>query len=278
MIEIREAVMEDFDLLLPFYKQAYRPGHPLHNRDFFYWQFGQSLVGKALMALDHGLVVGHLGCNFADGFNWLTNLFILEPSRTGPVVMALYGRAKKMGWPLVTTNANPNAIALYRRMRWYRQPNLERYCLVNPAYKTLDASALTSPVVVTEQFETPNTNHYWKQPGLKGFALKNGSTGFLQSNVAGARLIEANNIEETVATIFAAGYKWIDYVTSWNDAMIDQMLSANWQTEEEANIPWLLNPIATKSKSNITVFSNAPMPRDFIIKRFHSDHGRVPSL
>ncbi|TAD86476.1 MAG: hypothetical protein EAY75_08240 [Bacteroidetes bacterium] len=279
MIEIRVAEMADYDLLLPFYKNAYRAGHPLLNADFYNWQFGDAACGRSIIAVENQLVVGHLGCLFADGFTWLTNLSLTENHRSGSLVLSMYSRAKAFGLPLATTNASAALVALYRRLRWYRQPNLERFCCINPRLAGAPVLQLMAPVSHRcGRLPTPAKHRYWQQPGLQGIALDNGSTAVLQPNCGGARLVDLKQPAETAAQLFECGYSWVDYVTSWNDPIIDQLQAPLWQPEKESIVPWYINPIILGSQSEITVFSNTPLPRDFIIKRYHSDHGRVPTL
>jgi hypothetical protein len=281
MIDIRTAELADYDVLRFFYEKAYRLGHPLLQPSFFAWQFGDSAYGRAIIAVENNRIVGHLGCSFADGLTWLTNLFILETHRSGPLVLSMYSKAKSFGLPLVTTNGNSGVIALYRRLKWYRQPNLERYCAINPRFSTATVAQLIETIATpsaTEDIDLPTGQRYWIQPGLLGASLSNGSTAVLQPNCAGVRLVDLKRPAETAAQFFDMGYKWVDYVTSWNDPLIDQLQALGWQQEKDAPVPWYLNPVVPGSKSEITVFSNLPLPKDFIIKRYHSDHGRVASL
>jgi hypothetical protein len=281
MIDIRTAELADYDVLRFFYEKAYRLGHPLLQPSFFEWQFGNSNYGRAIIAIENNTIIGHLGCIFADGLTWLTNLFILETHRSGPLVLSMYSKAKSFGLPLVTTNASSGIIALYRRLKWYRQPNLERYCAINPQFSLMKVEQLIDPlstVGATSDLVLPTGHRYWLQPGLLGGALSNGSTAVLQPNCAGVRLVDLKQPAETAERFFEMGYRWVDYVTSWNDPIIDQLQALGWQPERDAPVPWYLNPVVPGSKSEITVFSNIPLPKDFIIKRYHSDHGRVASL
>jgi hypothetical protein len=281
MIDIRTAELADYDVLRVFYEKAYRVGHPLLSASFFEWQFGDIAYGTAIIAVENNRIIGHLGCSFADGLTWLTNLFILETHRSGPLVLSMYSKAKSFGLPLVTTNASSGLIAFYRRLKWYRQPNLERYCAINPQFTTVNAAQLIEPMTTlnaASDIVSPSGHWYWLQPGMAGAALSNGSTAVVQPNCAGVRLVDLKRPAETAEQFFAMGYRWIDYVTSWNDPVIDQLQTLGWQQEKDTLVPWYLNPVVAGSKSEITVFSNTPLPKDFIIKRYHSDHGRVASL
>ena len=74
------------------------------------------------------------------------------------------------------------------------------------------------------------------------------------------------------------GFKWCDFLSSFNNPILRKLEKNNWKTEEEIQIPWLLNPVVYGNKSNLTFLSKEPIDINFYINRTHSDLGRVGSI
>jgi hypothetical protein len=55
---IREATLKDWDKLYDFFKKNYRANHPLHNKEFWEWQYGDEKFGRSFICLDDNEEVG----------------------------------------------------------------------------------------------------------------------------------------------------------------------------------------------------------------------------
>jgi hypothetical protein len=81
-----------------------------------------------------------------------------------------------------------------------------------------------------------------------------------------------------VREAWAHGFRWVDYVTSWNDPLCRTLEDAGWHLNEKSPVPWRLNPVEAGSVARVSLTSEEPLPKDFIMRRSFSDHGRVGSL
>ena len=121
-------------------------------------------------------------------------------------------------------------------------------------------------------------SHYFKQPFLKGIKLSDGSTAVSQENVGGARLVDLYDCKRSEEELWSLGYLWIDYITSWNDMKIKELVKNNWDIDSKVGIPWRLDPIETGYYCDITFLSEKPINNEFIVHRSFSDHGRIGSI
>ena len=70
--------------------------------------------------------------------------------------------------------------------------------------------------------------------------------------VGGLRAVDIIKLDEYEETAWDLGFKWLDYISSWNDPLLDQLKNNDWLTEDESIIPWRINPIVEGSRSNIS--------------------------
>ena len=94
-IVCRTASPEDWSLLAPFYRRIYPEGHPLQNREFWMWQYGDARHGQAFIVEDAGKVAGHLGASFGGGYAWIINVFLDPEYRGQGWVNRLYAAARE---------------------------------------------------------------------------------------------------------------------------------------------------------------------------------------
>lgn len=275
---VREAEIEDWNILSKFFLKIYRKDHPLHVRKFWSWQYGDKNFGRSFIFInDQGEVAGHVGANFGGGIAWIINVYLLPENRGQGILRKLYDLARKY-FPLGATAANEAGLGLYRNMRWIRYHNLVRYVKINPQFDFKNKSCYWNPVEVRLDSLTENTSHYFKQPGIKGLHLPDGSRGVSQDEVGGLRLVDLVNIKELEEHTWSLGYLWMDYVTSWNDLEINNLIKNHWVSDVKSEIPWRLNPVVENYFCNISFLSEKPLSNEFIVHRSFSDHGRVGSL
>ena len=77
---------------------------------------------------------------------------------------------------------------------------------------------------------------------------------------------------------WSAGYRWVDFMTSWNDPLCRLLEEAGWFVNDLCPVPWLLNPVVPGSVARVSLISEYPLRKDLIVKRRYCDHGRVGSL
>lgn len=272
MWDVREASSEDWPALLSFFQRIYRAGHPLHRRDFWYWQFGDRNFGRSFIVASETEIRGHIGANFVDGIAWVINVFLDEQLRGQGFLRKLYDLARGY-FPVASTNANKAALDMYRAMGFARYCDLQRYVKIRPEVDPADA---VRPVDFARAPAQPGPQHYWTQPGILGAVADDGSSFVLQADVGGMRAVEIADEDILETTCWDMGARWIDYVTSWNDPLCRRLEQSGWINGDP--IPYRLHPLIAGSRSNISVVSEQPLPKGFIIRRYHSDHGRVPSL
>ena len=276
MTEIRNATEQDWSILDPFFSRIYRPDHPVRNFEFWKWQFLHNGRSSSIIACDGDRVVGHIGAYFREGYSWLINGYVDERFRGGGgLPIKLIDAARDVG-PLAGTNVNAIAMNLYRRLGWIRYVDLQRYVAINPSIN--DAARLCEPIKAEAEWTTPDGDHYWKQPGVSGFLLPGGSTAVNRLDVGGLRIIDLIDVDAAVSACWKAGVAWVDFVTSWNDPLCRELERRDWKAGDKSPVPWLLDPIVPGSQAKISYLSEHPMPREFIVKRTFSDHGRVGSL
>lgn len=267
MIDVREATQADWPILQASFLANYRAGHPLHRRDFWEWQHLSN--GRSFIAIEDGKIVAHWGAHHSGGLSWCMNLYAAHSMRGKGFLRRACALARAYH-PVASANVNDVALEAFRKMGWIRYYDLLRYVLVRPG---------SSPAIERVSFPPmppPVGHHYWKQPGLVGAQFDDGSTGVLQASVGGVRAIEISDPGFLAQTAWQMGALWIDYITSWNDPLGPQLAAAGWRRDDP--IPFYLNPVKWGSKPHLSFVSEEPLPKDFIVRRFHSDHGRVASL
>ncbi|MBU0941615.1 MAG: GNAT family N-acetyltransferase [Bacteroidetes bacterium] len=274
----REANLNDWIELEIFFKRIYRTGHPLHQREFWNWQFGDQAFGRSFICLDDdGTIVGHVGANFAGELSWIINVFLDKEYRGQGVLVQLYSLARNY-YPLAATAANKAGLGLYRNMRWFRYFDLVRYVKVNPNVEDKSFKSICKNISVdVEKFRVTDT-HYFKQPGIKGIVLSDGSRAVSQESAGGLRIVDIKNLNDLETEAWELGYNWIDYVTSWNDLNIVSLEKNNWSLDYKNVVPWRLNPVEENYFCDITFLSEQPLDKEFIVKRNFSDHGRIGSI
>lgn len=274
----REATIEDWNILEAFFKIIYRENHPLHNKEFWNWQFGNIKEGRSFICINEkGQVVGHVGANFCGRIAWIINVYLNEECRGKGVLGSLYGLARNY-YPLAATAANEAGLGLYKNMRWYRYHDLVRYVKINPAIKDKSFANVCLPVQVAIDSFINEGSHYFQQPAIKGILLKDGSTAVSQENVGGLRIVDIENPHQLEEQAWELGYLWMDYITSWNDLKTKDLEKNGWVLDYKSVIPWRLNPVEENRFCDITFLSEEPLDREFVVHRSFSDHGRIGSL
>ena len=62
---IRVAELGDWEKLKSFFLKIYRLNHPLQNKEFWNWQYGNPKYGRSFICLnENNEIIGHLGANF----------------------------------------------------------------------------------------------------------------------------------------------------------------------------------------------------------------------
>lgn len=274
----REASIEDWDKLLAFFTRVYRDNHPLQNKEFWNWQYGNEEFGRSLICLnENDVIVGHVGANFGGNLAWIINVYLDEECRGKGILGRLYDLARKYH-PLAATAANKAGLGLYQNMRWIRYHDLVRFVKINP---NIDNPTIES-VCINKQIDVSHLSfkgtHYFQQPSLNGIQLSDGSTAISQPNVAGLRVVDIEDITKLEKESWTLGYNWMDYITSWNDLKTRQLENNGWVIDYESVVPWRLNPIEKDYFCDITFLSENPLDNNFIVHRSFSDHGRIGSL
>lgn len=277
MIYYKIAEDSDWDMLLVFYKKAYREHHPLQNKEFWNWQFGNENYGRAIIGIYENEIVAHLGIVNVDNYFFGINLYIDNKNRIGDAYLNLIEIAFQLGNKHIALSVSNDALPLLRIMKWYQYANLERRLITHPDYSNGSISKVLEPIKVITDLYKPE-GHFWEQPTLKSIQMNDGSTAIIQNEVGGLRFVEIKNVKKATQQAFEMGFKWCDYITSFNNPVLMKLDSNKWKTESEIEIPWLLNPIEYGSKSNLTFLSKTPIGINFYINRTHADLGRVGTI
>lgn len=275
---IREANIDDWDRLYIFFSKIYRKNHPLQNKEFWNWQFGDSKFGRSFICLnEQNQVVGHVGANFGGGLAWIINVYLEEEYRGKGILAKLYGSARNY-YPLAATAANEAGLGLYQNMRWYRYYDLIRLVKINPSIITTCLETVCRKIDVKIDDLLFFDSHYFKQPGIKGVKFNCGSTAVSQAEVGGLRIVDLQNLKNIEEKAWNLGYLWIDYITSWNDLKTKDLKINGWLEDFKSIVPWRLNPIEKGYYCDITFLSEKCIDSELIIHRSFSDHGRIGSL
>lgn len=274
----REATAEDWIELELFFKRIYRERHPLYNKDFWEWQYGNQEFGRSFICLNYGgKVVGHVGANFGGGLAWIINVYLDEECRGKGILTKLYHLARSY-YPLAATAANEAGLGLYKNMRWIRYYNLVRYVKINPNAVNKSFSDICKHVNVNVGNLILKDTHYFRQPSLKGIIMDDGSRAISHESVGGLRLVEIVELQKMEEQAWQLGYLWIDYVSSWNDLETKKLENSGWVLDYKSVVPWRLNPIQENYFCDITFLSEEPLINEFVVHRSFSDHGRIGSL
>lgn len=277
-MEIREAGIEDWDILHDFFIKIYRLNHPLQVRRFWEWQYGDSNFGRSFIFINgQGEVAGHVGANFGGGIAWIINVYLSQEYRGKGILRKLYDLAREY-FPLGATAANEAGLGLYRNMRWIRYHNLVRYVKINPFIKPTIGTNLCKGISVSVESLIKRDTHYFQQPDLKGIQLDDGSRAVSQEEVGGLRVVDVGKIKVLEEQAWSLGYRWMDYITSWNDLKIHKLIEEQWVLDFNSGIPWRLDPVIENYFCNISFLSEQPLHNEFIVHRSFSDHGRIGSL
>jgi len=274
----REATIQDWDKLFLFFSRVYRKNHPLQNKEFWYWQFGDVTFGRSFICLnEEGIIVGHVGANFGGNVAWIINVYLDEECRGKGILGKLYALARNY-YPLAATAANKAGLNLYQNMRWIRYYNLVRYVKINPAIALITTESVCQPIQIdTKEIQFSNS-HYFQQPSIKGVVLNDKSTAVSQEDVGGLRVVSIEELEKLENQTWELGYNWMDYITSWNDLKTQELEKRGWVLDYKSVVPWRLNPIEKGYFCDITFLSEEPLNKEFIVIRSFSDHGRVGSI
>ncbi len=274
----REATIEDWEKLLIFLKKIYRTNHPLHKKAFWEWQYGNSKYGRSFICINNNEdVVGHVGANFQGNVAWIINVYLDEECRGKGILTKLYALARAY-YPLAATAANEAGLGLYRNMRWVRYYDLVRYVKINPKLEDKSFQGVCKEVTVNYEPLINKESHYFKQPGLKGLLFRDGSLATSQEKVGGLRAVNIKDVKAFENQAWELGYHWVDYITSWNDLQVKQLIKENWTIDYKNVVPWRLNPVQENYFCDITFLSEKPLDNEFIVQRTYSDHGRIGSL
>ena len=277
-MKFREATIEDWDKLSVFYNRIYRANHPLQNKEFWQWQYGDEKYGRAFICLDDTeKIIGHVGGNFCDGISWMINGYLDEEYRGRGVMSNLYDLARNY-YPLAATAANNLGLGMYKSMGWVRYYDLVRYVKINPAITEISIPNVCKKITVAVDELRISDSHYFQQPSLKGIRLNDGSTAVSQEEVGGLRMVGVENLQEAEKTAWDLGYLWMDYITSWNDPETKKMERNGWELDYKSVVPWRLNPLVEGYFCDITFLSEEPIDKKIIVHRSYSDHGRIGSL
>lgn len=275
---IREATIKDWDKLGLFFKKIYRENHPLNNKEFWAWQYGDEKFGRSFICLDNDQqVVAHVGASFENNLAWLMNLYVSKEYEGKRIPSKLYKLARQYH-PLVTTAANKAALDMYQSMRWIRYNNLVRYVKINPAVTDISLKNVCKEIdVEVAEFIIKDT-HYFQQPTIKGLLFEDGSRAVSQEKVGGLRVVEISNYKALENKVWQQGYLWMDYTTSWNDTQTRRLEKHGWVLDYKSVVPWRLNPIEENYFCDVSFLSEEPIDKELIVKISHSDHGRVGSI
>ena len=271
------ATENDWEKLHTFFSRVYRPHHPLQNRDFWKWQYGNQNFGRSFVCLNEdGEIVGHVGASFGGGYAWIINVYLDAEFRGQGILGHLYQMAREY-YPLAATSANKAGLGLYRNMGWYRYCNLQRYVLINPRWQSLPVDELIQPIAPEIHFKKPD-GHYWDQPCLASHQFADGSNAIVQVKQGGIRAVDIHSLNHFTEQVWTHGFKWIDYVSSWNDKTNKTLENSGWALDYESKIPWKLDPLVENEMAEISYLSEEPLPKSFVVHRSYSDHGRIGSI
>jgi len=274
----REATSKDWHILKQFFTKIYRENHPLQNKEFWEWQYGDEKFGRSFICLnEQEEVVGHVGANFEGGLAWIINVYLFEECRGQGILGKLYDLARNY-YPLAATAANEAGLGLYRNMRWIRYYDLVRYVKINPMITDLNFANICKNIKVSITDLIINDSHYFQQPSIKGLILADGSRAVSQEEVGGLRVVDIKNLKAMEEQAWQLGYNWMDYITSWNDLKTKELEINGWVLDFKSVVPWRLNPIEENYFCDITFLSEEPLDKEFIVHRSYSDHGRIGSL
>lgn len=274
----REATINDWEILESFFKIIYRENHPLHDKVFWEWQYGDSKHGRSFICLNEkGEVVGHVGANFGGGLAWIINVYLNEECRGKGILGKLYELARNY-YPLAATAANEAGLGLYKNMRWIRYYDLVRYVKINPNIENKDFNNICVPIDIEIESLIKKDTHYFCQPSIKGIVLNDGSRAVSQENVGGLRIVDIQNLQLLEEQAWQLGYMWMDYISSWNDLESKDLEKNGWVLDYKSTIPWRLNPVEKDRFCDITFLSEKPLDNNFVVHRSYSDHGRIGSL
>lgn len=277
-METRIATIKDWVQLELFFKNIYREGHPLHKKEFWIWQYGDEQFGRSFISLnDKGEITGHVGANFGGGLAWMINVFLTEECRGQGILTRLYELARKF-YPLAATAANEAGLGLYRNMRWFRYHDLVRVVKINPNLKSSSTLDICSKIEFKKSIENKPIGHYFNQPGIDAISISDGNNAIIQSNVGGLRIVDVEDLSSLENFAWDNNFKWMDYITSWNDLKLKSLYKSDWKNDYSSVVPWRLNPIVPDYFCDITYLSEEPVKKEFIVHRSYSDHGRVGSL
>ncbi|MBP4140507.1 GNAT family N-acetyltransferase [Flavobacterium sp. P4023] len=275
---LREAIIDDWEKLLIFFTKIYRNDHPLQNKLFWEWQYGNPKYGRSFICLNtNNEIVGHVGANFQGNIAWIINVYLTEEFRGKGILGRLYDLARDY-YPLAATSANEAGLGLYKNMRWIRYYDLVRYVKINPNLKDISLKNVCSEVQVDIKNFKNKDSHYFQQPSIKGIILNGDSEAVSQENVGGLRVVSFDNLQKLENKVWEIGYNWMDYITSWNDLKTIDLEKNGWVLDFKSVVPWRLNPLEENYFCDVTFLSEEPLCKEFIIKRSHSDHGRVGSI
>ncbi len=261
-----------------FFKKIYRENHPLHNREFWEWQYGNEKYGRSFVCLnDDEQVIAHVGASFENDLAWMMNLYVAKEYEGKRIPSKLYNLAREY-YPLVTTAANKAALDMYQSIGWIRYHNLVRYVKLNPIVKDINIKNFCKKVIVEVDEFIIRDIKYFQQPGIKGLLFEDGSRAVSQEQSGGLRAVNIANIKEFENKAWELGYLWIDYTTSWNDTQTRKLEKNEWVLDYKSVVPWRLNPIEENYFCDVSFLSEEPIDKKLIVKISHSDHGRVGSL
>ncbi|WNM20261.1 GNAT family N-acetyltransferase [Flavobacterium capsici] len=273
----REATIEDWNKLYVFFKRIYRDNHPLQNKEFWIWQYGDKNFGRSFICVNEKQeIVGHVGANFGGNIAWIINVYLDEECRGKGILGKLYSLAREY-YPLAATAANQAGLGLYQKMRWYRYHDLIRYVKINPKIEKPLVENVCQNLNIDISKWKNNDTHYFQQPTLNGLLFENNSA-ICNQNVGGLRVVDINDVDQIEDFAWSLGYNWIDYITSWNDLKLNQLEKNSWVLDSKSVVPWRLNPIQKDYFCDITFLSEKPLDNEFIVNRSYSDHGRIGSL
>lgn len=274
----KEATIEDWIKSRLFFSEIYRENHPLLNKNFWEWQYGDTKYGRSFICLnEEDKIVGHIGIGIEKGYSWMLNAHITEEYRGKGIMNSLFDQARAYG-PLAATGASEQGLKMFKGMNWIRYYDLLRFVKINPKIKKFDVDVVCDTISVSIEDYINKDSRYFNQPGIKGIKFLDGSTAVSQEDVGGLRVVDIVDLDELEKSAWDLGYLWIDYLTSWNDFKITNLEKNNWSKDAEIGLPWLLNPIVKNSFYKMPFLSEYPLDRKFVVHRSCSDHGRVGSL
>jgi GNAT superfamily N-acetyltransferase len=274
----RAATIDDWNELEKFFIRIYRPNHPLQDKKFWQWQYGDDKYGRSFICLNaNNEIVGHVGANFGGGLAWIINVYLDEECRGKGILGRLYDLARAY-FPLAATAANEAGLGLYRNMRWIRYYDLVRYVKINPYLENKSFTNVCRNISVDIENLISKDTHYFQQPSIRGIVLNDGSRAVSQEKTGGLRVVSVENLSRMQEQAWELGYLWIDYITSWNDLFAKELENDSWLRDYKSVVPWRLNPIEENYFCDITFLSEESLPKEFIVKRHYSDHGRIGSL